>query len=183
MIGILTLVVVVDIRRGGSGSQYLEPEWSAIDYVEEKGDSLAKKNLPRTMHKQFPNACVTSIMEYVDNKVFGGSANEGKYILGYLQKYKGDVLNNGVSLKNIESFVKDYFETESFENYKTAIKNGNVVMTDIVSPLTGTIHNILILGYQVNGNLIYMDPEEGMLKTMRGSYVGVHYNIVITGNK
>lgn len=40
-----------------------------------------KTFLPTTMAKQIPNACVTSIMEYANNKVFGGTVNEGAYII------------------------------------------------------------------------------------------------------
>lgn len=49
------------------------------EYKPDKKDKLVKDKIPMKMEKQFPNACVTSIMEYI-NHLFGGDINEGKYI-------------------------------------------------------------------------------------------------------
>lgn len=55
--------------------------YNPTKYSKQKGDVFVKSSLPTTMAKQIPNACVTSIMEYANNKVFGGTVNEGAYII------------------------------------------------------------------------------------------------------
>ena len=40
-------------------------------------------------------------MEYANNKVFGGTVNEGAYILYYAQTYNSNPLIDGVSLDYI----------------------------------------------------------------------------------
>ncbi len=49
--------------------------YNPTKYSKQKGDVFVKSSLPTTMAKQIPNACVTSIMEYANNKVFGGTVN------------------------------------------------------------------------------------------------------------
>lgn len=50
--------------------------YNPTKYSKQKGDVFVKSSLPTTMAKQIPNACVTSIMEYANNKVFGGTVVE-----------------------------------------------------------------------------------------------------------
>lgn len=57
-----------------------------IDYIKRDDDHMAKKNLPTTMNKQILYTCVTAIMEYANNKVYGGNTNEGVYWQYYLNK-------------------------------------------------------------------------------------------------
>ena len=54
-------------------------------------------------------------------------------------------------------------------------------MTDI--PLLEFRHSVVIIGYQKNGNYIYMNPEDGQLYTVRGKYFKQYYNFIITGIK
>lgn len=152
-----------------------------VRYSAESGEILAKKNLVKTMNTQLPNTCVTSIMEYANNKVFGGNTNEGTYILYYLQTYGLNVITDGVRLSDINNFVGHFFNTTYFQSYQTAASKGNVVMTDIPSSISGSAHNILAVGYQTDGDVIYMDPEQGTWYTVGSSYFSQHYNIQLTG--
>lgn len=156
---------------------------SPTPYVKQSGDVFAKKNLPSTMNTQMPNTCVTSIMEYANNKVFGGSTNEGTYMLYYMQTYGDNVLTDGVTLENIRPFVSHFFNVTTFKTYKDAISSKHVVMTDIPSSLAGSRHNILVLGYQPDLALIYMDPEKGSWYTVAESYISKDYDIELTGIK
>lgn len=152
-------------------------------YQKKDGDTFVKAGLPQSMSTQMPNTCVTSIMEYANNKVFGGSTNEGTYILYYLQTYGENVLTSGVSLKNIKPFVKHFFKTASYSSYKNAVDNGHVVMTDITSSIPSSAHNVLVLGYQSSDDFVYMDPEKGSWYSVTDSYFLKHYNIELTGIK
>ncbi|MCM1141428.1 MAG: hypothetical protein NC453_22900 [Muribaculum sp.] len=152
-------------------------------YVKQTGDVFAKKNLPTSMSVQMSNTCVTSIMEYANNKVFGGNTNEGSYILYYMQTYGKNVVTDGVSLENIVPFVSHFFNVSSFKTYTGAISAKHVVMTDIPSSIASSRHNILVLGYQPDEALIYMDPEKGCWYTVAESYISKDYNIELTGIK
>lgn len=156
---------------------------SPTSYVKQTGDVFAKQNLPSTMTVQMPNTCVTSIMEYADNNVFGGSTNEGTYILYYMQTYKSNVITDGVSLENIQPFVSHFFNVTTFKTYKGAISSKHVVMTDIPSSIPNSRHNILVLGYQPDSAIIYMDPEKGSWYTVAESYFSKDYDIELTGIK
>ena len=135
------------------------------------------------MDKQVRNACIASIMEYIDNKVFNGSRNEGEFILYYYEKYRENVVTEGVGLKRINDLVEHFFRTKEFVSYKDAIDNKKVVMTDVPSTISNSSHNCVIIGYQSDGKYIYMDPEKGELYVADESYFLENYKIVITGIK
>lgn len=136
------------------------------------------------MAKQIPNACVTSIMEYANNKVFGGTVNEGAYILYYTQTYNSNPLIDGVSLDYIEPFVTHFFKTQTFTIYKSAIDAKHPVMTDVNSQIESSAHNVLCVGYNSNtGAAIYMDPELACMYSVNAGYFLQDYNIVLTGIK
>lgn len=168
-------------------SQISTPETRAssspVSYQKKDGDVFAKTGLPQSMSIQLPNTCVTSIMEYANNKVFGGTTNEGTYMLYYWQTYGKNVTTDGVALEHVEPLVKHFFNTTSYSSYKNAIDKGHVVMTDITSSLSGSVHNVLVLGYQSSNDFVYMDPEEGSWYSVADSYFLKHYNIELTGNK
>lgn len=113
------------------------------------------------MLKRLPNICVTSVMEYIDNKVFGGKTNQGAFDLHYIQNYNASLYNTGVDLNDISKFMNDFFQTQPFTSYEDAIKNGYTVMTDISTSQQGIVHNVLVVEYKKDGRLIYMDPERG----------------------
>ncbi len=152
-------------------------------YKAQEGDLIVKKNLPKTMLKQLPNTCVTSIMEYIDNKVFGGNTNQGIYDLHHIQKYSGSLYEKGIQLSHIERFMSDFFTTQKFTSYSEAINKGYTVMTDISTSQEGVVHNVLVVGYQQDGNLVYMDPERGYWCTAKETAFKQDYKIVITGKK
>lgn len=158
--------------------------YNPTKYSKQKGDVFVKSCLPTTMAKQIPNACVTSIMEYANNKVFGGTVNEGAYILYYTQTYNSNPLIDGVSLDYIEPFVTHFFKTQTFTNYKSAIDAKHPVMTDVNSQIESSAHNVLCVGYNSNtGAAIYMDPELACMYSVNAGYFLQDYNIVLTGIK
>ena len=158
--------------------------YNPTKYSKQKGDVFVKSSLPTTMAKQIPNACVTSIMEYANNKVFGGTVNEGAYILYYTQTYNSNPLIDGVSLDYIEPFVTHFFKTQTFTNYKSAIDAKHPVMTDVNSQIESSAHNVLCVGYNSNtGAAIYMDPELACMYSVNAGYFLQDYNIVLTGIK
>ena len=158
--------------------------YNPTKYSKQKGDVFVKSSLPTTMAKQIPNACVTSIMEYANNKVFGGTVNEGAYILYYTQTYNSNPLIDGVSLDYIEPFVTHFFKTQTFTNCKSAIDAKHPVMTDVNSQIESSAHNVLCVGYNSNtGAAIYMDPELACMYSVNAGYFLQDYNIVLTGIK
>ena len=158
--------------------------YNPTKYSKQKGDVFVKSSLPTTMAKQIPNACVTSIMEYANNKVFGGTVNEGAYILYYTQTYNSNPLIDGVFLDYIEPFVTHFFKTQTFTNYKSAIDAKHPVMTDVNSQIESSAHNVLCVGYNSNtGAAIYMDPELACMYSVNAGYFLQDYNIVLTGIK
>ena len=56
-------------------------------------------------------------------------------------------------------------------------------MTDIPSSILNSTHNIIIVGYKANGDLIYMNPEKGYCYSVNQSYIKGSYKIVIKGVK
>jgi len=147
----------------------------------------AKDDLPETMHPQITiNNCVPSIMEYAYHALGGEKVDkESDYQNYYAQEYDTWApLFNGVSLDHMQSYVDNFFETIPFVSYQDAIENHHgFIMTDIESDLENSTHNVLIIGYQDDGNLIYMDPMTGSRHECDESDIVGNYNIVITGNK
>lgn len=56
-------------------------------------------------------------------------------------------------------------------------------MTDISTSQQGIVHNVLVVGYQKDGRLIYMDPERGHWCTTKETSLKQDYKIVITNKK
>jgi hypothetical protein len=143
---------------------------------------MDRNNIQEGMHPQMLNACVTSIMELI-NHIFGGNINEGAFILYYLQAFNINVHIDGVNLAHISTLVNQFFHTTNFTNYQQAIDNGHIVITDIASNEPISSHNVAIVGYQNDGDLIYMDPARGYLQVASPTTFVSNYVIVITGNK
>lgn len=152
------------------------------EYKPDAKDKLVKDKVPMKMIKQLPNTCVTSIMEYI-NHLFGGKANEGEYMADYWKTFGDLVINKGVSIDNIDSFTNRHFDTSPFDSFQKSIDKGEVVMTDIPSDQKSSVHNVVVVGYTDDGNLIYMDPEKGALQEGNPSYISGDYKISISGNK
>lgn len=152
------------------------------EYKPDVKDKLVKDKIPMKMVKQLPNTCVTSIMEYI-NHLFDGKVKEDKYLTDYAKTFGGLVLRDGVSISDIDSFTKRHFETSPFESFKHSIDNGEVVMTDVGSEISDSRHNVVVVGYSEDGNLIYMDPEKGTMQEADPNYISGDYKISISGNK
>lgn len=97
-------------------------------YVSQTGDVLCNPNLSSTMSPQFPNTCVTSIMEYINNSFCGGSTSQGVYETDYAYTYNAIVLLVGVDPDDIPGFVGRHFYTTSFSGFQDAIDNGRIVI-------------------------------------------------------
>lgn len=163
---------------GGSASQSTPAKYTA-----KSTDHLAKNDLPTTMTKQINNACVTSIMQYIDNDFFGGSKDENVFMNAYHDMTGQWVVLSGVNLSYMPQFVDKFFTTTNIMNYPFEIDSGYVVMTDIPSTMENSAHSIVVVGYQANGDLIYMDPEIGEFNVVNKSYLRQDYIIVVTGIK
>lgn len=184
-------------RPGNSG--YEEPDTSEpIDEVPEPGGpeppqnnpedqkKLVSSNLPENMKPQKPNRCVSASMKFISD-FYKGNIKEKDYIRAYKEKYKGNIKKDGVLVGKVESFVKDFFNTTPFSNFKNAIDNGHMVMVPIraeVNPivayayymLKGTPppvegHNVIVVGYKSASELIIMDPLSGGQRTISSSEI------------
>ena len=174
---------VVPGGGGGGVGNLPQPGSSPAKYAERSGDKFAKKNLPRTMTTQLNNGCVPAIMEYLDNKVFGGTTNQGVYNMYFFETQGYFIYTDGVPKEIVPDLVEHFFNTTDYTSYKDAIDKGFTVMTNMPSTFDGSPHNILIVGYQDNGRYIYMDPELGEWNVVKESYFSKNYNLVITGVK
>jgi len=172
-------IVIIGGGSSGNTGNSKTPE----KYKPRTSDVLSKPNLSTTMSKQLANTCVTSIMEYINHEICNGNINEGTYITDYLNTYNSFVFRDGVSLNNLNSFVSRHFNTSLFSSFSNSINNGQVVMTDIASSIPNSSHNVLVIGYQGNGNLIYMNPEKGSLQQADISKFNQNYAIPITNCK
>lgn len=76
-----------------------------------------------------------------------------------------------------------HFNTYGFSTFQHAIDLGLVVMTDMYSEIPGSSHNVVIVGYHTDGNLIYMDPEKGCLWEADQSKFNLNYAISISSCK
>jgi len=168
---------------GGSGGGSGGSSSNGGAYTPSVVDKMAKANLPTTMDPQLPNSCVTAIMEYMNNKVWNGNINEGVYIQAYMQMTGKNPILNGINMNYLGQFIMQFFHTAGFNSIKAVIDSGGVVMTDIPSSIAGSSHNVLIVGYQPNGNYICMDPEKGYMTSVNKSSIGQNYTINIIGVK
>jgi hypothetical protein len=168
---------------GGSGDPGGYGVSTAEPYTPQSGDVFSKPNINSMIPQQVPNTCVTSMMEYVNHELCGGSINEGDYITDYLETYHHFVLTEGVASSDILSFLQRHFNTTNYSSVYEAIDNGNFVMADMYSPLQGSTHNVCITGYHLGGQLIFMDPEKGTFWEAPASEVGLNYIIGIQSCK
>ncbi len=147
-------------------------------YVAVDSDKLISNNFPKTMPKQYPNTCVTASLEYI-SKVLGNEINEGAFHL-YQAQQGHNVFRDGVLLSDIPNLIATFFTTTAFTSFTAAIDAGYTVMTDLyVDDNNG--HNVVIVGYQEDGDLIYMDPETGDLREGSADDFNKNYAIPITG--
>ena len=143
----------------------------------------AHEDVLNTFPKQSTqNTCTTSSMAYMNN-IFGGSHDENWYneAVGNMTDSNGkDVSINinvaGLNGSEIDAITKSAFVREEFVSYDHAIKNKQLVMTNMDS------HSVIITGS--NGDkYTYMDPEVGYLQEAHKSKFGSNYNFTISGVK
>ena len=154
-------------------------------YVPSDTDKLAKKDLPLTMEKQFPNHCVTTIMEYINNKVFNGKKNEGDYLLDYHKQIKKNFVIGsfaGVDPKELGTFITNNFTVPGTYTVETAISKEWVVFGTIPAGSENVLHAVVIVGY-IGSDYIYMDPAEGKMQTNKKNKMGIQNTYVISGVK
>ncbi len=155
------------------------------DYTPNSNDKMAKPDLKKTMPKQLPNTCVTSIMDYIDDNFCGNLSNEGDYTTDYANWKNVHVFRDGVDIGDIAEFVNRHFNTKEFNSFKEAIDNGYVILTCIKSLVDNSVHNVLIIGYRDDnsGIYIYMDPEKGTLQEAPASSFLNLYNVSVSSCK
>ena len=160
-------------------------EWTYPTYTPNSNDKMAKPDLKKTMPKQLPNTCVTSIMDYIDDNFCGNLSNEGDYTTDYANWKNVHVFRDGVDIGDIAEFVNRHFNTKEFNSFKEAIDNGYVILTCIKSLVDNSVHNVLIIGYRDDnsGIYIYMDPEKGTLQEAPASSFLNLYNVSVSSCK
>ena len=171
-----------DGGSGGYNPPPLTPPAKGKDFESKIGDKIVVGKLPATMDKQLFNTCVTSIMSYIE-QLFGGEYNPGTYLQAYLQEFGIWATEKGVALTNLSKFVNTHFIVSPFTGFQEAIDVGNVIMTDVPSDMSDSRHNVVVIGYHTNGDLIYMDPEAGHWKEAPESFFVGDYYFNISGNK
>ena len=145
--------------------------------------SCVREEVINLKEKSYEQSEIMDAMQWFEERIYAEN-----YMLSQsgMQLYKigsiNDVLITGVSSANVPGFVSNYFNTAPFTSYKSAIDNGYVVLTDIPTGQSYT-HCVTIVGYHPNGDLVYMDPELGVLRECPASYPLGNIKIPIIGNK
>lgn len=175
------------------------------DFIAAKDDKFVISKLPDRMEKQIGYTCVTSIISFIELTMGGNATYDDNGVLktdhgSVLQEYikyrqeldanistgeiLKDILGNGMNLENLSDFIDRFFATEPADNLTVseAIDKGYIIMTAVASEMENSAHNVAIIGYHTNGELIYMDPEYGCWREAPASEFGL-YAYVISGLK
>ncbi|MBQ8224541.1 MAG: hypothetical protein IJZ86_04230 [Bacteroides sp.] len=168
---------------GGSNNNGNTSGTAPTTYIPASNDKLANDGIPLTMTKQVANCCVSAIMEFINNQIYGKDVNQGTYDLYYMQTYGEVPSESGIKLEHIYSYVEHFFQTKTFSDYQTAIEKGYTIMSDVRGTEGIDTHAILVIGYQENGDIIYMDPNAGEAQVADDSYIVGNFNIVVSGVK
>ena len=167
----------------GSGSTSTS---SPVKHTPSPTDKMIK-DAPLVIKKQIGNTCVPTILGYAYSKIYGGKKNADCFMYDYIMTNKIPdplfVIFNGLYTKDVIPFTESYFNTVPFESYKKAIDDGYPVMVNYMTE-DSLKHNILIIGYRNNDDLIYIDSNKGYTMIADSSYLSTgDYKIVITGKK
>lgn len=82
----------------------------------------------------------------------------------------------------MDSFTQRNFNTSQFSSFTSAIDANCVILTDIPSDIPDSAHSVVVVGYHIDGTLIYLDPEKGCLwesnpnQIQFGSYFTISIN-------
>ena len=108
-------------------------------------------------------------------------------LLQSLRGYQNKLPLDGIYYIDVVNFVNRHFKTDSsgFRGFQNAIDNGQIMMVGIPTTTPGIGHNVAVVGYKGNGDIIYMAPETGQFKTRPQSFFNSSssYIIRITGCK
>ena len=131
-------------------------------------------------------------MSYVLNGFFGKNVSVNDICTTYVNQHKDEdgiwddkynPYRNGVLVEDLQPLMDAYFTTVDFTSYKDAIDAGYPVMTDVKSNVDGPVHNVLVVGYNLDWDVIYMDPAFGRIMRSDFSDLLDDYHYVITGVK
>lgn len=162
-----------DNSMGGASTPY--DDGSSICYT---CYSLDYNKLPKGdgSDRQIQNWCVFKTME-IANHYFGGSTDQGTYVLSYAQNGHPLALSEGFYSTNIKAelygFVNQFFHTNNLgtnvEGVKDALANNHPVMATLMfNGVDG--HEVLITqcdtnnSFDENNRFTYFDPQEGRYK-------------------
>ena len=162
-------------------------EWDFDDEIPSKYysrgfETFAKNNLPATMERQSYKTCITALMEYMNHHVYKkNNKTKSYYNSEYVRVYNEDIPDGGIENSKVFGFVNKHFRTARYSSIQSAINLGCVVMLDFYDSWTygDPVYPVLVIGYQPNGNLIYMDPIHGELYTITEPYFHRRYIICI----
>ncbi len=194
---------------GGSSSPTTpppNPTTSQIgkDYVPKSTDKLVKAGIVTTCEKQSTvGVCVLTSLEVTLKNVLGLTVTS-KEINTAAALSAGSllVIQDGLTPAQAVIFINSFCNTEALtkSDFKTTIDAGKTFMTDIK---TGTIitpdsafptdrskdktvilsHSVSVIGYDVAGNYIYIDPALGKAQIAPLADMGFSYSIIIKGKK
>ena len=161
------------------GAQVIANEVPYVPLPDDKKIS----NIKTTMLPQLQNACVSSSLEYI-SEILGKKISENDISKELAQTYNTIVWRDGVNLSDRGPLINTFFNTQPFSNFIDAIDAGLLVttVTYATSP-SGSGHNVVVVGYQSDGDLIYMNPSTGILEEAPTAYFSIMDAIVITSVK
>lgn len=142
-------------------------------YFEKVGDILLEPIFPRTMIPQSTvSRCVPAIISFLDN-LLGGKVTEQNVVDYYNANYVSDpnyLLDQagGMMTSKIPAVVLHYFNCTYKADYREALDDCCYILTNVNT--SAGYHEVLIYGYDNNGNVIYMDPGTGMAYRVGADY-------------
>ena len=172
-----------DTGNTNGGGGYVSGVTGSAPYVSKGGDIFCKAGMARTMSVQSRTTCVQAIMAYIMQQFCEVHITVQQFIDFYNSLYTPKCDVDGTPTTNTEGFVSRYFNIASFPGYKAAIDNGDIVMVDIPTSTPYVMHEIAVIGYHLDGSLIYMDPARGYLMEVAPSSFNPRTAICITGAK
>ena len=85
-----------------------------------------------------------------------------------------------LTVAQLDSYMNQYFNVQEPYPLTEAIDDGNVIMTNIPSDIPGSTHNVVIIGYSPDGELVYMDPQRGYIWTAPSDEFSWTYAYIIS---
>ena len=162
-------------EEGGNQESTANPDslTSPKGYFEKVGDILIEPIFPRNMIPQSTvSRCVPAIISFLDN-LLGGKVTEQNVVDYYNANYVLDpnyLLDQagGMMTSKIPAVVLHYFNCTYKADYREALDDCCYILTNVNT--SAGYHEVLIYGYDNNGNVIYMDPGKGMSYRVGADY-------------